>query len=166
MSANCNRPPGRNTRITSLKTRRLSAQRLMTPLLMTASAQPFSTGSSSMIPFRNSTWPRPSAVAAARERSSISSVMSTPTTPLGADLSGAAEAVEPAARTEIDHPLPGMQCPLPERIAYTRKRLNGGLRHSGDGVLVVAQSSRQRSSGVEVEAAARIDGDLPILGPD
>jgi hypothetical protein len=42
----------------------------MTPLLMTTSAQPFSTGNSSMIPFRNSTWPRPIAVAAARERSS------------------------------------------------------------------------------------------------
>ena len=25
---------------------------------------------------------------------------------------------------------------------------------------------RDRSSGVEVEAAARIDGDIPILGPD
>jgi hypothetical protein len=59
-----------------------------------------------------------------------------------------------------------MQCALRERIAYTRKRLNGGLRHSGDNVLAVAQSARQRSSGVEVEAAVRIDGDIPILGPD
>jgi hypothetical protein len=55
---------------------------------------------------------------------------------------------------------------LRERIAYTRKRFNGSLRHSGDKLLVIAQSSRQRSSGVEVEAAARIDGDIPILGPD
>ena len=86
--------------------------------------------------------------------------------PLGADLSGGDEAVETAARPEIDHPLPGMQCPLRERIAYTRKSLNGALRHSGDDGLVVAQSSRQRSSGVEVEAAAWIDGDIPILGPD
>jgi hypothetical protein len=86
--------------------------------------------------------------------------------PLGADLSGGDEAVETAAGPEIDHPLPGVQCALRERIAYTRKRLNGGLRHSGDNLLVVAQSSRQRSSGVEVEAAARIDSDIPILGPD
>ena len=51
-------------------------------------------------------------------------------------------------------------------LLITTSALNGGLRHSGDDVLVVAQSSRQRSSGVEVEAAARIDGDIPILGPD
>jgi hypothetical protein len=34
MSANCNRPPGRKVRITPLNTRRLSARRLITPLLM------------------------------------------------------------------------------------------------------------------------------------
>ena len=50
MSANCKRPPGRRTRMTSANTRRLSAQRLMTPLLMTTSAQPASTGKSSMTP--------------------------------------------------------------------------------------------------------------------
>jgi hypothetical protein len=86
--------------------------------------------------------------------------------PLATDLSGGDKAVETAARPEIDHPLPGIQCPLRERIAYTRKRLNRGLGHSGDDVLVVAQSSRQRSSGMKVEAAVRIDGDIPILGPN
>jgi hypothetical protein len=44
MSANWSQPPGRSTRRISSNTACLSAHRLMTPLAMTASAQPSSTG--------------------------------------------------------------------------------------------------------------------------
>src|SRR5436309_2551821 len=47
MSARASRPPGRSTRAASLNTLRLSADRLTTPLEMTASNEPFSKGSSS-----------------------------------------------------------------------------------------------------------------------
>src|SRR5215472_13139096 len=102
MSANCNRPPGRSTLMTSLKTRCLSAQRLITPLLITTSAQPSSTGNSSMIPFRNSTWPRLIAPLLHAFQHLVGHV-DADDAPLGADLSGGDKAIEAAARPEIDH---------------------------------------------------------------
>src|SRR6516164_10226691 len=102
MSANCNRPPGRNTRITSLKTRRLSAQRLMTPLLMTTSAQPFSTGDSSELDVGEAHRGRRCTGAFQH----LVGHVDADDAPLGADLCGGDEAVETAARPEIDHPLP------------------------------------------------------------
>src|SRR5204863_4434596 len=82
------------------------------------------------------------------------------------DLFSGHKAVEATTRAEIDHPFAWVQCALRERITDTRKRFDGALRRSGDNVIVVAQSPRQRSSGMEVEGAVRIDGDIPILGPD
>src|SRR5262249_10104490 len=93
------------------------------------SAQPSSTGNSSMIPFRNSTWPRLIAPLLHAFQHLVGHV-DADDAPLGADLSGGDKAIEAAARPEIDHALSRIQCPLRERIAYTRKRLNGG-RASG-----------------------------------
>ena len=64
----------------SENTPRLSAHKLITPLLITTSAQPSSTGTSSSRPSRNSTLSRPMAPAVARDFASISSVISMPTT--------------------------------------------------------------------------------------
>ncbi len=63
--------------MTSAKTRRFSAHRQMMPLLMTTSAEQSSSGKSSITPCAYSTLRRPIAAAAARDRPSISSVMST-----------------------------------------------------------------------------------------
>ena len=86
--------------------------------------------------------------------------------PRGTDLFGGDEAVETTARAEIDNPLAGIQCPLRERIPDTRKGFDGTLRHLSDNGLVVAQSPRQRASGVKVERAVRIGGNIAIFGAD
>src|SRR2546430_1173280 len=80
MSANCSTPPGRRTRWISAKAACLSAQRLITPLEITTSAQPSSTGIASASPSRKLTWLKPSSSAFRRDLVSISGVMSMPTT--------------------------------------------------------------------------------------
>jgi hypothetical protein len=82
---------------------RSSAHRLITPLEITVSAQPSSTGRASAKPRRNSTLLRPRCSAVAEALASISSVRSTPTTvPVGADVAGGDEAVEPGAGADVD----------------------------------------------------------------
>ena len=72
------RPPGRRTRAISARTVALSADRLMTQLLMTTSTLASPSGMDSMRPLRNSTFVAPASAALRRASSSISSVMSRP----------------------------------------------------------------------------------------
>jgi predicted ATPase len=128
MSANCSTPPGRRARCASANTRALSATRLSTPLLITTSAQLSSIGRSSRIPSRNSTLVAPICPATRRARSSISGVMSTPITqPVGPTRSRGDEAVEPAARPEVDHTRPGRGSRRGERVVDTGEGLDGGV---------------------------------------
>ena len=150
--------------MTSLKTRRLSAQRLMTPLLMTTIIldRQVLNDPLSELDIAEAHGCRRSTGAFQHLVGHIDADHTT----FGADLRGCDEAVEAAARPEIDDSFAGVQRPLRERIADTGKRFDGALRHSGDNSIVVAQSPCQRASGMEVEGAARIDGDIPIFGPD
>ena len=85
---------------------------------------------------------------------------------LGTDLFGGDEAVESAARSEIDNALPRAQRALRKRITDAGKSLDRAFRHPGHKRLVVSQSSRQRASCMEMKDAVRIDGDIAIFGLD
>ena len=78
MSVTAKRPPGRSTRAASRKTAGLSAERLITQLEITTSTESSGSGTSSIVPFRNSTFSTPASRWFRRASSSISSVMSTP----------------------------------------------------------------------------------------
>jgi hypothetical protein len=90
----------------------LSGQRLNTPLEITTSAHRPRRAAPRGSPERNSTLSAPSRSALRRALSSISSVMSTPTTwPSLADLAGGDERVEPRPRTDVDDLLAGLESP-------------------------------------------------------
>jgi len=72
------RPPGARTRNISARTAGLSVDRLMTQLEITTSTDLSGNGTSSIVPFRNSTLVASALAALSRARSSISSVISTP----------------------------------------------------------------------------------------
>jgi hypothetical protein len=72
------RPPGVSTRYISASTAGLSTDRLITQLEITTSTAASGSGTSSMVPVRNSTFVAPALAALPRASSSISSVMSTP----------------------------------------------------------------------------------------
>jgi hypothetical protein len=74
----------------------------MTPLLMTTSAEPSSSRKSSITPCRNSTLRRPIAAVAARDRPSISSVMSTPTTRPSGSTTGRDSLSSSVAKAPLD----------------------------------------------------------------
>jgi hypothetical protein len=113
----------------------LVGHRLMTPLEITTSAQPSSTGRCSMTPWRNSTLPRPSWSASRRLRSSISRVMSTPITrPAGP--------THTAARKE--------SMPAPEPRSTTRSPGWGWSQWKG---LATPANTSQAASGRRSSAA-------------
>ena len=135
----------------------LSATRLSTPLEITTSAQPSSTGRSSASPSRNSTLARPSCRAVARALASISGVMSTPD-----DSAGSAhqvrgdERVEPGAGARPRrHGRPAPRGRSDERVRHPGERLHRPVRQAVDQLGVVAERRGERSSGVEVELAGR-----------
>ena len=106
----------------------------------------------------------PERAAVWRDLSSISAVMSTPTTrPDRADLVGGDERVEPGAGSDIDDTLTGLQLTQRERVGDTGERLDGPIRQPVDDVRVVAEAGGQRAAGVEVEAVCGRDGDLAVL---
>ena len=72
------RPPGRRTLAASRNTAGLSPERLITQLLMITSTESSESGTSSIVPFRNSTLSTPASRWLRRASSSISSVMSRP----------------------------------------------------------------------------------------
>ncbi len=113
MSAIWMRPPGRSTRCTSLITAALSGQRLITPLLITTSTEPPSTGSCSAKPCRTSTLSRPSAAPPARVFSIIASVMSTATTlPPGPTRRAASSVSKPAPQPMSSTLAPSLSRPI------------------------------------------------------
>src|SRR5687767_6028375 len=148
MSANGSQPPGCSTRQISSKTARLSTHRLMTPLEITASAQPSSTGRCSARPSRNSTCVKPSASAVARDLASISGVMSTPTT----------RPVSPTwpAATKLSKP-------APEPTSTTRSPDRSG--RSENGLPTPAKDSTARSGSPSTAAGSypnRAASGLPV----
>src|SRR6516165_7060158 len=72
------RPPGTSTRNISASTAGLSVDRLITQLEITTSTDSSGSGTASICPFRNVTFPAPARAALPRASASISSVMSTP----------------------------------------------------------------------------------------
>src|SRR5829696_5079918 len=78
MSETAKRPPGLRTRNASESTFGLSVERLMTQLEITTSTWSSGSGTSSMWPFRNSTFSAPTSALFFSASSSISSVMSSP----------------------------------------------------------------------------------------
>ena len=164
MSANCSTPPGRSTRWISSNTARLSAHRLMTPLEMTTSAQPSSTGSCSANPWRNSTWDSPSDVGGGGGLGEhLGGHVDPDDGTVGSDVVGGDEAVEPGAGADVDHPFTGLDRAQRERVADPGEGLHGPVGQRVDDRRVVAEPGGEWSSGVEVVGGVGLDGDGAVL---
>src|SRR5437588_9299210 len=138
----------------------------MTPLLITTSAQPSSTGSASARPSRNSTLCAPSASAVSVDFFSISLVMSTPTTvPFSPTWWAATKESNPAPEPDVEDPLAGVRTAQRERVPDASEGLHCPIGQGVDDHLVVAEALRERSAGVEVIALTRSGGDGAVLLP-
>ena len=139
----------------------------MTPLLMTTSAQPVSTGQ-----ILDDALAKLDIAETHRSRRRARALqhflchIDADDLAFGPDLFGGDEAVEAATRTEIDDAFSRPQRTLRKRIAYPGKCPDCAIWHSGDHGIVIAQAMRQRASGMEVVAAVRIDSDCTVFGFD
>ena len=153
MSASASLPPGRSTRAASANTRRLSAERLTTPLEITASNEPSSKGSSSMRAARKLT------CSSRRRRSDLAScsgVMSTPVTePPGPTCAAAANTSMPEPLPRSSTRSPGEQAREAEVVAHARERVHGLGGQPVEQLGWVAELLGERAAGGEVEIAAR-----------
>lgn len=163
MSANCNTPPGRNTRQISVNACRLSATRFSTPFAITTSAQPSSTGSSSATPGRNSTFVVLSCCPTSRAREHLRRHLDTDNSALGTDSLGGEQAVHPCAGAHVDDVFTRREASKREGTRNARERLDSlvGQRIHESGV--VAAARRQATARMKVELALRVSRHLPIL---
>ena len=127
MSASASRPPGRSTRAASANTRRLSAERLITPLEITASNEPSSKGSSSI----RARWKLTCSRRRRSDLASCSGVISTPMTEPAARPARGREHVHARAAAEIEHALAREQAREAEVVAHARERVHGLRRVAG-----------------------------------
>jgi hypothetical protein len=110
---------------------------LITQFEMTQSTEPVSTGSSSMMPLRTSTFARPAAAMFSRALAIISSVMSTPMTrPAGPTLRAASSRSMPAPEPRSRTTCPGLTSEnasgLPQPKEFTT--VSGGSAASSSSV--------------------------------
>jgi hypothetical protein len=149
MSANCRRSPGFRTRMTSAKTRRLSAHRLMTPLLITTSAESSRAASPQ------------SRLAGTRHCADPSRPRGRPTeqflrhvaahdAAFRPDLTGVMKQSKPSPEPRSTTRSPGFNVPSENGLPTPQKPRRSTRRSRG---------ARERPSGVEVIAAVRIDRD-------
>jgi hypothetical protein len=128
----------------SLKTRRLSAQRLITPLLITTSAQGPTILDRQILDDALAELDI-SEVHRLRRRAGsaqhlVGHIDANDLT-FGPDLFRSDKAVEAATRSEVDDALSRPQLALRKRIADTGKCLDCAVWHSGDHGIVIAQAS-------------------------
>ena len=82
-----------------------------------------------------------------------------------ADGLGGDEAVEPAAGSEVDQALAGLQRPHGERVADAGEGLDGPIRQRVDDLGRVAEQRGQRPAGVEVELPVGVQRHVAVLLP-
>ncbi len=116
MSAIASRPPGRSAAAAAANTAGLSGERLMTPLEITQSIEPGSTGGSSIWPLRNSTLAMPASAARSVALVSCSAVMSMPIT------LPASPAASAARKESVPEPLPRSSTTSPGAIAARSRK--------------------------------------------
>ena len=144
------RPPGLSVRITSRRTPGRSAERFSTQFEMTASTLASPTGSASISPSRDSTFAKPPLSALARARSTISGVMSTPTTrPSGPTRSAARKQSNPAPEPRSSTVSPGASDARATGLPHPRPRFApSGTRSSSSRSYPTARlMSSQQSDG-------------------
>ena len=134
-SLTAKRPPGRRTRAASRKTRGLSPERLITQLEMITSTESSGSGTSSIVPLRNSTFSTPaSRWLRARELEHLVGHVEAVGLAGRPDAPGGEQHVDPAARAEVEDRLALVQVGDRGRVAAAERR---ELRRVGQRVALV-----------------------------